>query len=203
MKNGKYFSAKRITGLAVLLALVIVLQLIGGYLKIGGTSLSFVLVPIVLGGMLYGMWAGAFLGFAFGLITLLFGITGADYFTAVLFEEQPFATALLCLGKGTAAGLCAGAVYKLLQSKNDYAATFTSAVAAPVTNTGLFIIGSLLLLKGTLETHFVAEGSTIIYFLFIGCAGINFLVELAINLILAPQLYRVIGIVDKKMRKKR
>ena len=84
MRNKTVFSAKRITGLAVLLALVIVLQLIGGYLKIGATSLSFVLVPIVLGGLLFGAWAGAFLGFAFGFITLMFGITGADYFTVAL-----------------------------------------------------------------------------------------------------------------------
>lgn len=201
MKNGKYFSAKRITGLAILLALVIVLQLIGGYLKIGGTSLSFVLVPIVLGGMLYGIWAGAFLGFAFGLITLLFGITGADYFTAVLFENQPLATTALCLGKGTLAGLCSGVIYQIVKKKNEYAATFTAAVVAPVVNTGLFILGSLLFLQDTLMANFVARGATIVYFLFISCAGVNFLVELAINLILAPQLYRVIGIIEKRTRK--
>ena len=58
----KFFSAKRVTGLAVLLALVIVLQLWGNNIKIGATGLSFVLVPIVLGGVLFGPSAGAFLG---------------------------------------------------------------------------------------------------------------------------------------------
>ena len=78
----KFFSAKRVTGLAVLLALVIVLQLWGNNIKIGATGLSFVLVPIVLGGVLFGPSAGAFLGLVFGFITLMYGVTGADPFTA-------------------------------------------------------------------------------------------------------------------------
>ena len=58
-----FFSAKNITILAVLLALVVVLQLFGLSIPMGGTtSMSFVLVPIVLGGMLLGPVAGVFLG---------------------------------------------------------------------------------------------------------------------------------------------
>ncbi|MGN1062682.1 MAG: ECF transporter S component, partial [Candidatus Scatosoma sp.] len=86
MAKANYFSAKRVAGLAILLALVIVLQTALGSVKIGATSFSLVLIPIVLGGILYGAWAGAFLGFVFGLITLIYGITGADYFTMVLFQ---------------------------------------------------------------------------------------------------------------------
>ncbi len=199
--NKKSVSAKRITGIAVLLALVIVLQMLGGYFKIGATSLSFVLVPIVLGGMLYGAWVGAFLGFAFGFVTWIYGVTGADPFTAILFEAQPFATTLLCLGKGTAAGLAAGLTYSYIAKKNKQVGVFAAAATAPIVNTGLFIAGSLLLLKETLMANFVAEGSTIVYFLFIVCAGVNFLVELAINLIFAPTLYRVIGVLEKGGRR--
>ena len=202
MGKGSAFSAKRITGLAVLLALVIVLQLIGGYLKIGATSLSFVLVPIVLGGLLFGAWSGAFLGFAFGFITLLFGITGADYFTAVLFESKPFFTALLCLGKGTAAGFVAGFAYQILQKKNKTVALFTASALAPIVNTGLFILGSFVLLRDVLSENFVAQGSTIVYFRFITCAGINFLVELAINLIAAPSLERTVQLIGGKTKRK-
>ena len=79
----KYFSAKRVTGLAVLLALVVVLQIWGGTINIGATSLSFVLVPIVLGAVMLGAGAGAFLGLAFGIIVLIYGVTGADFFTSV------------------------------------------------------------------------------------------------------------------------
>lgn len=198
MKRKEFFSAKRVTGMAVLLALVIVLQLLGGYFKIGATSLSFVLVPIVLGGILYGSAVGAFLGFAFGFITLLYGITGADPFTAILFQEQPLVTILLCIGKGTLSGFVAGVMYKEVAKKSEYGATYVSAITAPVVNTGLFIFGCLCFLKETLQTHFVAEGTTLVYFLFIGCAGINFLVELAINVIASPTVYRVMKIVNGK-----
>lgn len=195
MAKARYFTAKRVTGLSILLALVIVLQTALGSIKIGATSFSLVLIPIALGGILYGVCAGAFLGFVFGLITLIYGITGVDYFTMVLFEAQPVETVLLCLVKGTAAGLVAGVLYKYISKKHEYVAVFAAAAAAPVVNTGLFIVGSLALFQKTLQANFVAEGSTLIYFLFIGCAGVNFLVEFAVNLVAAPSLYRVIHII--------
>ena len=201
MKKGNFFSAKRITGLAVLLALVIVLQLVGSYFKIGATSFNFVLVPIVLAGILYGVVAGGILGFAFGLVVLLQGISGVDGFTMILFEEEPFFTALLCLGKGTAAGVVPALLYKWSASKNQYAGVFTAAVAAPVINTGLFILGSLAFLKDAMVAAGFTSANSIVYFLVITCAGVNFLVELSINLIATPSIYRVTGIL--KGRKKR
>lgn len=201
MAKANYFSAKRVTGLAILLALVVVLQTALGSVKIGATSFSLVLIPIVLGGILYGAWAGAFLGFVFGFITLIYGITGADYFTMVLFQAQPVATTLLCILKGATAGFAAGALYKEISKKHEYAAVFTAAAAAPVVNTGLFIVGALCFFKNTLNANFVAQGSTLIYFLFIGCAGVNFLVEFAVNLIAAPSLYRVYHIINGKRKK--
>lgn len=199
MKKGNYFSAKRITGMAILLALVIVLQVFGGYFKIGATSLSFVLVPIVLCGLLYGAIAAGVLGFVFGFIVLMYGVTGADPFTAILFEDHPVFTSILCLGKGTAAGVVSGLVYKLVAKKNKYVGVFTASAVAPIVNTGLFILGSLLFLQDTLKANF-ANGQSVIYFLIIGCAGINFLVELAINLIAAPALHSVYRIVEKQLK---
>ena len=195
-KKENFFSARRLTGLAVLLALVIVLQLFGASIKIGATPLSFVLVPIVVGGMLYGVAAGAFLGFAFGLIVLICGITGADAFTAILFNDHPFWTSVLCLGKGAAAGCLSGLTFQLLKNKNAYVGTFTAAATAPIVNTGLFVLGALAFLKDTLEVNFVS-GTSVVYFLIIGCAGVNFLIELAINLICAPSLYTAARVLKK------
>lgn len=201
MESKSFFSAKRITGIAVLTALVIVLQTVLGSIRIGATSFSLVLIPIVLGGVIYGAWTGAFLGFVFGFITLMYGVVGADAFTAILFQNQPLETALLCLVKGTAAGFVSGILYKAFSNKNELVAVFLAAAAAPIVNTGLFIGGSLLFLQQTLLVNFVESGSTVVYFLFIGCAGVNFLVELAVNLIAAPTLHRVIRILEKGKRK--
>ncbi|MBQ8320528.1 MAG: ECF transporter S component [Clostridia bacterium] len=196
MRKENFFSARRVAGMGILLALVIVLQVFGGYIKIGTTPLSFVLVPIVLGAILFGPTVGGFLGFAFGLIVLLYGVFGLDGFTMVLFNDHPIWTSILCLGKGTAAGVIAGLVYKIVAKKNGYAATFVAAATAPLVNTGLFILGALLM-SDTLSANFVADGTTVIYFLVIVCAGINFLIELAINLICSPAIYTVLRVASK------
>lgn len=196
MKNGKYTISGYITRLAILLALVIVLQIFGSYIRIGAVNLSLVLIPVVFGGMILGPLAGTFLGFAFGMVTLVAGITGADGFTNVLFTAHPFWTAVICLGKATAAGVLPAIIYKAIAKKNGTAATFVASAAAPVINTGLFIIGVLLFVSDTVTENFV-NGTTLMYFLIIGCAGINFLVELLLNLFLTPALIRVSRAIEK------
>ena len=79
----KYFSAKRITGLAVLLALVVVLQAALGTISIGAVQLNFSLIPIVLGAVLYGAVAGGLLGFACGVVVLVQVITGAGFYSII------------------------------------------------------------------------------------------------------------------------
>ena len=186
----------------MLLALVVVLQCLSGFFVIGTTSLSFVLVPIVLGAVLIGWWAGALLGFAFGFIVLMYGVAGPDPFTNIFFVNQPVLTALTCLVKGIAAGVVPGLIYPLIAKKNKLAGVIVASALAPIMNTGLFIVGALCM-SGTITTNFVEEGSTLVYFLFIGCAGINFLIEFAINLLLSPAIHRVVLVVEKMIVKKK
>lgn len=195
----RFFTARNIAWFAILFALVLVLQLWGSSISIGTTSFSLVLIPIVLGGILLGPIAGAVLGFTFGLITLIAGIVGTDLFTATLFQNSPFVTSLICLGKGTVAGLGAALLYRLIARRNRHVAVFVAAAAAPILNTGLFILGALTL-SDILAANFVEAGTTVIYFLVIVCAGVNFLVEFAVNLICAPALYSVINAVERRYR---
>lgn len=186
--------------MAILVALIIVLQSFGANIRIGPTSVSLVLIPIALGGMLVGPGGGALLGLIFGIMTLMAGVTGQDFFTQVLFQDHPLLTALICLGKGTAAGFGAGLIYKLVSKRNSIAAGFLAAASAPILNTGLFILGALTV-SDTLASNFVAEGSTVIYFLVIGCAGINFILEFLVNLLVSPGLNMVVNVVTKKIRR--
>ncbi|MBO5929156.1 MAG: ECF transporter S component [Clostridia bacterium] len=190
----------RMVELAILTAIVLVLQLTGTAIKLTalGTSVSLVLIPIVLGAVVLGPATGAWLGGVFGAVTYLMGVFGMDAFTAILFQNHPFLTALTCFGKGIAAGFFAGLLYRLIAKKSKPVALFVAAAAAPIFNTGLFIIGALLMSE-TLAANFVAEGSTVLYFIFIGCAGINFLLELALNLIVAPSLSTVVQAVQKRV----
>ena len=196
MEEKSFFTAKNVTILGVLTAIIVVLQIFGSYFRIGTISLSFVLVPIVIGGILTGVIGGTILGFIFGVITLVMGIVGADQFTFILFSDHPFLTILTCVIKGSAAGFMSGFVYKLLKDKNLTLSTFAASAVAPIVNTGLFIVGAFCM-ADTLNSNFVAENSNFVYFIFIGCAGINFLIELAINLVLAPSVCKIIKAVKR------
>ncbi|MBQ2676944.1 MAG: ECF transporter S component [Clostridia bacterium] len=196
MKDKKIF---KLVELAILIALVVLLQLFVGNIRVGATNFSLVLIPIVLGAITLGPSAGALLGFTFGAITLIQGITGQDPFTAILLNsglKGAIITPLICLGKGTAAGLGAGLIYKLLKNKNGFVATIVASAAAPILNTGLFIIGALFL-SDVLAANFVAEGTTVIYFLIFTASGINFITEFAVNLVASPAIHRVINAFNK------
>ncbi len=194
-------SIVRMTELAVLTAIVLVLQLLGIGIKLPflATPVSLVLIPIVLGATVLGPKAGAWLGLVFGLeVYIVAGVMGMDFFTMTLFNNHPIITFLICVVKSTLAGFLCGVVYQIIAKKNELLATFVAAAVAPIVNTGVFIIGCLFI-SGTLESNFVASGSTVIYFLIIGCAGLNFVIEFFINMIFSPALNRLVTILNKRI----
>ena len=167
-----------------------------------GSTLRF-LIPIALGAMLLGPAAGAWLGFVFGVVVYIqCGVMGMDAFTAFLFNAHPIVTLLICVVKSTLAGFLAGLVYKLLKNKNEILAVFLAAAVTPIVNTGVFIIGCFAILS-TIES-FIAVNQEFfgdvsgVYFLFIVCAGINFIFEFIINMVMAPAIERIIHIFARR-----
>lgn len=189
MKSARTDTRKLVT-LAIFTALIIVLQLVANVAKIGPVSITLSLVPIVVGAALYGVGSGAYLGGVFGVVVLICCVTGMDAGGAILWNVNPLLTAVVCLGKGIAAGAVAGAVYNLLREKNSIVAAVCAGIAAPVTNTALFCVCMFLFFKETMTAG--AGGSDLLYYAVFGLAGVNFLVELCINLILAPIIVRII-----------
>ncbi len=190
----------RMVQLAILVALVIVLQLVGSNIHVGPVSFSLVLIPIAVGGVLLGPAAGAILGAVFGLITVIGGVSGADVFTNFLFSKQPVLTVVLCLAKATLAGLCAGLVFRALEKHNRWVAVVLASAVAPVVNTGIFVLGTITLFRSTLEEYIlnVGAGVSVVYFVVILCAGVNFLAEFGVNLVASPAVYRIWTAVAKK-----
>ena len=196
MTTEKRFSkTQTIAWLGVLLAFVVFFQVFGSYIKIGTTSFSFVLVPIVLGGLLLGPIGGLFLGLAFSIVVTIMGLAGADGFTNILLANRPFGTLVTIFLKGILSGLIPALVFKLFK-KNKLVGTFVCSIIAPIINTGIFIV-CMLFMSDVLVANFVADGTTVIYFLVIICAGVNFLVELALNIVLAPAIYRLTQAIRK------
>lgn len=202
-----FFSARYVAFLAVLVALVVVLQLWGSAIPIGagGLNISFVLVPVTLGAILLGPVAGLILGFVFGFVVLMTGVTGANFFTAYVLNDSPFFTTVTVLSKGMVAGFVAGLLFKIINKKNKYAAVIVASVTVPVINTGLFIIGALCM-SGTLKT-FVSDympdfaGRNIMYIIVVGLVTVNFFIEFAVNAICAPALYTVDKVVENRLGK--
>ena len=62
MKNQR-INTRTLTGVAIFTAIVVVLQLLGSFIRFGTFSISLVLIPIVVGAAMYGVGAGAWLGF--------------------------------------------------------------------------------------------------------------------------------------------
>ena len=189
---------KALVGMAIFTAIVVVLQVIATALgRMGLTPPSLVLIPIVIGSAVYGLKTGAWLGLVFGIVVLLAGVMGADLFTAGMWNYNPLATASICIIKGVAAGFVAGAVYKGLSKFNGILAAVAAAVVCPILNTGLFLLGAAVFFKDYLMSTYSVEAAGFIGFLFLGLVGVNFLIEMAINLVLSPMIVRIL-----KVRKK-
>lgn len=206
MERKEFFSAKRMTGMSVLLALVIVLQALGGTISIGMVQLNFTLIPIVLGAILYGAIVGGILGFACGLVILIQVIMGGSPFYVIIWSYTPVIAALTCIVKTTAAGLIAGWLFKLVSKKNVYAGLFVASGIVPVVNTVLFIVGCLFMNESILAFQAMlpdVAGMNIFVFILVVLVTFNFFIELALNLLVTPALHRVIGIVDKKYKRKK
>lgn len=190
--------SRQITYFAVLTALTVVLQLVGNTARIGIVTLNFSLVPIVIAGLLLGAIYGAALGAITGLIILLNnGVLGADGFTNVLFATDPVVIIMVCILKTAVAGGVCALVYKAFKDKNEYLGVFVSSAIVPIINSGLFAAGMFLIVPSLIEAGFMAEGDNAFAVVILGFIGLNFVFELALNLIVAPAIYRVVRIVDK------
>jgi uncharacterized membrane protein len=183
---------KKLVGMAILAAIVVVLQIVAYAVKVGPVSITLVLIPIVVGAAVYGVNAGAFLGGVFGVVVTIACITNTDIGGAILWYSSPILTTLLCLVKGIAAGWIAGLVYRVIvnKSKKTFLGVILAAIVAPVINTGIFIMAMVLLYHDTLVAW--AGGTSIAYFALVGLAGWNFVLELGLNIVLGPIAVRII-----------
>ena len=193
VKERKRMSTETMVQSAVLTALVIILQYMGAFVKFGPFSISLVLVPVVIGAALCGRKVGAWLGLVFGAVVLLSG--DAAPFMAVNLPG----TIITVLVKGIACGYMASLVYSVVQGYNKTVAVALAAVVCPVVNTGIFLLGCLVFFMDTIAMWAEAAGlgGGVAHYMVFGLVGWNFLVELAINIVLSPVVVRLIHIIKK------
>lgn len=182
-------ATKKVVGIGLFTAIVVVLQVLAVVIRPTGLfNISLVLVPIVVGAAMYGYKAGAWLGFVFGVVVL---ITDASAFLAVSIPG----TVITVLVKGTLAGLLAGVVYQLLRRVNTIFAVAVSAIVCPVVNTGIFLIGCRVFFFDTINAWSASAGyESAGKYMIIALVGVNFLIEMAINIVLSPTIVKLINI---------
>ena len=198
MNTGKQTGGtRRMAGLAIFTAIIVVLQVLCTFIRFGPFSITLALAPIIIGTAMYGKGAGAYLGGVFGAVVLVTGLLGWDGGTVMLLMGiNPVGCILICLLKGIAAGFLAGLCYELIAKKNDKVGVLVSGIVCPVVNTGLFIVGMLVFFFDTLNSW--AGGQDLLFFIIVGLTGVNFLVELAVNIVLSSGITQIIR-AGKKM----
>ena len=197
MKNPKLV---RMTGMALLIALIFVMQSISAAIPpISGFTISLVLIPIVLGAALYGPGAGALLGAAFGMIVFINCVTGAEAGGQMVFQANPVLCFVVVMAKGILAGLASGWVYKLIGGKtNGYVAMLCGAVVCPVVNTGTFVLCMLTLFPDVLAIWAGSMGGDILVYVLSGLMLMNFVPELIINVVFSPAGQRILQAIGRK-----
>ncbi len=189
----------RLVGTALLMAIVIVLQAFASSIRIGPFSITLALVPIIIGAIIYGPLSGALLGAAFGGVVLYAVITGADVGGNLMLQQNALVTALVCIIKSTAAGYISGLVAKAFTKRGKTTlGTVLAAILCPIINTGILCITMLIVFSDLVSSWAQGAGfSSNISYIILGMVGLNFLVELLINLIFVPTIAHIIKAVKK------
>lgn len=182
----KKVNVNQMVSVALLMAIVVVLQLLGQFIKFGPVSISLVLVPIVVGAAMCGPVAGAILGATFSVVVLLQPDTVFFYGISV------FGTVATVLVKGILAGFLAGQVFRAVEGMNKILAVILSAAVCPVVNTGIFLIGCRLFFWDAMNE---LGGGNAVKFVITVMVGFNFLAEFAANLICSHLIVRIINAV--------
>lgn len=191
VRRARKVDTVKLVYLAILTALVAVLQIVSNVTAgVLAVPITLTLVPIVMGCALCGRFSGAWLGLVFGVVVLISG--AAEPF----FAWSPLATVAIVIVKGVLAGLAAGLIYSFVEKFNKYVAIIAAGATAPIVNTGIFLLGAFLFFSEDISTNFVGGGE-IFTFVITVLVGVNFLIELGVNMLLAPIILRLVNIKKK------
>ena len=197
-------STLRLAQLGILLALVVVLQSIASF---GIVNICLCLIPITLGAMLLGWKSGLALGFAFGVVAAFWGIVGKDIFTLYLFQANPVMTILICIVKGSAAGVVPALLYswingiKKLGKSSGIVASIIASISAPIANTGFFALGCFIIMDDVTSVagQLGLSAENFVTLLFVVLISVNFFVELGINAVFSVALGRLTDLLSRQL----
>jgi uncharacterized membrane protein len=207
VNRARQFSTGDVTRLGALAAVLLVFGFTPlGYLKVGPLSITFNMIPVVIGAVAVGPAGGAVLGCVFGL-TSFAQCFGADPFGAALLALNPAATLAVCVVPRALAGWLSGLAYRALSraaarapagpgEAGPGARPITKSVAAALTclagsaaNTVLFVTALWLAFGDSEAVRGIGEGLAA---LFVALVTTNALVEAAVCTVVGAAVARAI-----------
>ncbi len=190
---------KTMIEMAILTALVVVLQLLSAVMKIGPVSITLSLVPLVIGAALHGPLSGTYLGFVLGLVNFI--TTFSNPVLVILFDSSRILYIVVCFGKTMLAGAAAGGLYTIFKKKHSFLGSCLAALAAPLVNTGVFFVFMAAFFRDAIVAACGdLVGGNVVAFIITGFIGVNFFVEFGLNAILCPAFDRIIRAVSPRHR---
>ncbi|MBP3706610.1 MAG: ECF transporter S component, partial [Clostridia bacterium] len=112
MSNSKT-KVEQLTVTAILSAIVIIVSFLP--LKTMGLEISFAMVPVAVGAILYGPSVGAVLGGVFGIVSFL-QCFGYSAFGTLILGENFLLTMLVCIPTSILDGILTGLIFKGIHS---------------------------------------------------------------------------------------
>ena len=180
------------TELALLTAIVILMAFTPlGYLKIGAEEITFIVIPVAVGAVVLGPLAGLFLGFVFGITSLL------QPSSMAMFSLVPWQLIVCCIVPRLFVGLVPAYVYKGLNKviKKRTISTAIACVLAPLTNTILYVSCFVLILGQFMAKNYpdvwgILAGKSFAagFGIFMGMVSLNAVLEAASCLVIATAI---------------
>lgn len=184
MKRSSKQKVLHLTELAVLIALLLMLEITGlGMFKTFGLELTIMQIPVVVGAIVIGPDAGAILGGAFGLLSF-WECFGKSPFGATLLSINPLLTFLVCVPTRILMGWLCGLIFKgldgrLANTRGRFVSYVTASLGGALLNT-LFFMGTLCLCfyhTDYIQSIAVGLGAKNVLLFIVAFVGVQGLVE--------------------------
>ena len=171
--------------LSVLVAIMLLLELTGlGMIKTAGLEITIFLVPVIVGAIVMGPGAGAFLGGVFGCISF-WECFGKSTFGVALLAINPVGTFLVCVPTRILAGWLCGLVFKALHKldKSNLWSFGVAGLTGALCNTALFMTTLCLFFYNSDFIQNIAQalGTANVFLFVLAFVGVNGLVEALVS----------------------
>lgn len=191
---------------AVLAALIILMTFTGiGYIPLTpGLKLTLMTLPVAIGSVLLNVKSAVILGGLFGL-TSFFTCFGLDPFGVAFMAINPWLTFIMCFVPRVLCGLIPALIYKWIGKENIFSIAVASGSTA-IVNTLLFLSSMWIffgkhitdIAREILQDNSVVVDNFIALFMFM--AGMNFVVEVLVNIFLGTSIIKVLSKIKSKFK---